>query len=95
MSDKQASAERSAQIKKLEKKLSSRKKPWSIEELAEFFGVEGNTIRQWIRALGDKVKVSDAPKKTPGKGRPPKHYIIEKSDAPEAPVTPAADDSED
>ena len=92
MSDKQASAERSAQIKKLEKKLSSRKKPWSIEELAQVFGVEGNTVRQWIRALGHKVKVSDAPKKTPGKGRPPKCYIIEKSEAPEAPV---ADDSED
>ena len=85
MSDKQASAERQAQIKKLEKALSGRKKPFLIEELATKFDVEPNTIRQWLRALGDKVTVSDAPKKTAGKGRPPKQYtIVGASDAPPA-----------
>lgn len=92
MSDKQASAEKQAQIKKLEKALASRKKPFLIEELAEKFNVEPNTIRQWLRVLGDKVKVSDAPKRTAGKGRPPKQYTIEASDAPApAPVESSED----
>lgn len=76
MSDKQASAERDRQIKELRKVLASRKTPWTIEDLAAKFDVEGNTVRQWIKALGDEVTVTDAPKKKPGKGRPPKQYII-------------------
>jgi predicted ArsR family transcriptional regulator len=88
MSDKAASADRTAQIEKLRKTLSGRKKPWTIEELAAKFEVQGNTVRQWIAALGDIVVVSDAPKKTAGKGRPPKQYTI-LNDAPTAPVAAA------
>lgn len=76
MSDKNASAEKLANVEKLRQHLSSRKTPWLIEELAKKMDVEPNTIRQWIRLLGDDVTATDAPKKKPGKGRPPKCYII-------------------
>lgn len=81
MSDKQAVANKQAQVKELEKKLSRRKKPWMISELAQEFGVEENTIRQWIKMLGTKVTVSDAPKRNVGKGRPPKQYTIVTSES--------------
>jgi predicted ArsR family transcriptional regulator len=76
MSDKNASAERAQQVEKLRKTLSSRATPYTIEELAAKFKVEGNTIRQWLRTLGDAVTATDAPKKKAGKGRPPKQYTI-------------------
>lgn len=97
MSDTQAQDKRADDIEKLAKKLASRKKPFTVDELASHFQVQPNTVRTWLRQLdADKrIEVSDVPKVLGAKGRPAKQYTIASKTAPKAPEPPAETTSED